>query len=72
MAHDLAYWQTRVELLENAITSGTLQVRHGDTHIIYQSVDQLQKALNLAQGKVNRLNGEGRAPGYVVQPSKDL
>lgn len=73
MAHDLAYWQTRLELLENAVTAGTLQVRHGDSHLTYQSTSDLMKALNFAQGKVNKLSdATPRAPGYVAQPDKDL
>ncbi len=73
MAHDLAYWQARVELLEQAVTSGTLIVRHGDTQLTYRSLDELLKALSIAQGKVKSLDGTGgRLPGYVLQTGKGL
>lgn len=73
MAHDLAYWQARVDLLENAITSGSLSVRHGDTQLTYRSLDELRFALNFAQGKIKALDGTGgRKPGYVLQTSKGL
>lgn len=73
MAHDLAYWQARVEILENAVTSGVLQTRHGDTQLVYQSLADLMKALSFAQGKVRALGGaDGRVPGYVLQTGKGL
>lgn len=74
MAHDLAYWQTRVEVLEQAYTSGVLSTRHGDTQLQYRTLDELQRALSYAQGKVKALSGDdtGRLPGYIQQWSKGL
>lgn len=74
MAHDLSYWQTRVDVLEQAYTSGVLSTRHGDTQLQYRSLDELAKALSYAKGKVTSLSGDnpGRVPGYILQGGKDL
>ena len=42
--------------LDSAITGGTTTVAHGGRTVVYASIPDLQRAAQLAQDMVNRLN----------------
>ncbi|MDX2095608.1 MAG: hypothetical protein SFW64_06700 [Alphaproteobacteria bacterium] len=49
----MAFTQTQLDALEEAIASGTLEVRVGDKSVRYQSVAELIKARDLIRDQLS-------------------
>lgn len=68
---DVNTLQTRLELLEKALASGTLVVRHGDTSITYNTTSELLHAIDYIKGQIGKADGStARKPGYIEQTGK--
>ncbi len=50
--------------LEETIFSGELMVRHGETQVMYRSIDDLKKALCVLDEEIATLNNTGGYPRY--------
>lgn len=57
--------------LQEAVTSGTLSVRHGDKSVTYQSTDSMLKALSRLEAMIRRAEG-GPRRRFVYQRNKGL
>ncbi|ESY72069.1 hypothetical protein X740_33570 [Mesorhizobium sp. LNHC221B00] len=49
----MAYTQTQIDALKNAIASGVLTFKHGETLTQYQSLSEMRKALKEMQSEVD-------------------
>lgn len=72
MAESLPVLEARLEALYEAQSSGALKVKHGDTEVTYRSMEELNRAIAIIIGKINKLNGTVRKPVYVQQNTKGL
>ncbi|WP_217577338.1 phage head-tail joining protein [Mesorhizobium sp. GbtcB19] len=48
----MAYTQTQIDALKNAIASGVLTFKHGETLTTYQSLSEMRKALREMEAEV--------------------
>ncbi|ESY71903.1 hypothetical protein X740_33635 [Mesorhizobium sp. LNHC221B00] len=48
----MAYTQTQIDALKNAIASGVLTFKHGETMTTYQSLGEMRKALKEMEAEV--------------------
>jgi hypothetical protein len=48
----MAYTQDQIDALKTALASGQLRVRHGDTEVLYRSIDEIKALLAMMQGDV--------------------
>jgi hypothetical protein len=48
----MAYTQDQINTLKTAIANGQLRVRHGDTEVLYRSLDEMMRLLSLMQSDV--------------------
>lgn len=70
MAQTQQQLQESLDSLNEALGSGALVVKHGDTQITYRSVAELKAAIAEVTAQMNALGGVGRKPRYAVQYSK--
>ena len=56
----MAYTSADLEKLERAIASGVMTVRHGDTQVTYQTLDEMQRAYDRIKAAVQASSGSGR------------
>ncbi len=49
----MAYTQTQIDALKNAIAAGVLEVQHGETKTTYRSLREMQSILAAMEGEVN-------------------
>jgi hypothetical protein len=59
--------ETKLEELQNALYSGVLRVKHGETETQYRSAAEIRTAISDLKAELNRLNGISRKPGYIVE-----
>lgn len=59
--------EAMIESLQNALGSGILRVKHGETETWYKSTDDISKAIASLKAELNRLRGVPRRPGYIVE-----
>lgn len=43
----MAFTQTQYDTLQNAIAQGALEVRYGDKKVVYRSLDEMLRILNV-------------------------
>ena len=73
MAETSDQLETKITSLQNAIDSGVLTVRHGETSTTYKSTAEMMKALSEMQRRLAGLNGTTRQRVYYPwQSSKGL
>lgn len=70
MAQTQQQLQDTLDTLNEALGSGALIVKHGDTQITYRSIAELKSAIAEVTGQLNALAGKGRKPRYAIQYSK--
>jgi hypothetical protein len=65
--------QARLDALDEMISSGLLQSRHGDTMLTFRSTTDLLKARQFVQDQIDDLNGTSRPRvRYAYQTGKGL
>lgn len=68
----IAAAEARLANLRNMRSSGVLSTRHGDTMVQFQSIGDLQRAINAEIRDINKLKGVVPKPFYVFEPHKGL
>ena len=54
----MAYTQSHLEALQEALASGTLTVTFEGRSMTYRSVQELQRAISVVQSSLNQLSGK--------------
>lgn len=67
----MAFTQTQLDTLENAIASGTLEVRTGDKSVRYHSLDELVKARDLIRDQLSSSSSATKSRASFASFSKD-
>ena len=67
----MAYTQTHLDALQEALASGTLTVTFEGRSITYRSVQELQRAISVVQSSLNQQSGK-RVRQYRLSGSKGL
>lgn len=67
----MAFTQTQLDALENAIASGTLEVRTGDKSVRYHSLDELVKARDLIRDQLTASSALTKSRASFASFSKD-
>jgi hypothetical protein len=65
----MAYTQTHLDALQEALASGTLTVTFEGRSITYRSVQELQRAISVVQSSLNQQSGK-RVRQYRLSGSK--
>jgi hypothetical protein len=67
----MAYTQTHLDALQEALASGTLTVTFEGRSITYRSVQELQRAISVVQSSLNQQSGK-RVRQYRLSGSKGI
>lgn len=67
----MAFTQTQLDALEEAIASGTLEVRVGDKSVRYQSMAELIKARDLIRDSLSASADEPNSRASYASFAKD-
>jgi hypothetical protein len=67
----MAYTQTHLDALQEALASGTLTVTFEVRSITYRSVQELQRAISVVQSSLNQQSGK-RVRQYRLSGSKGI
>ena len=67
----MAYTQTQLDALQEALASGTLTVTYEGRSVTYRSVQELQRAIAVVQSALNQQSGK-RTRQYRMSGSKGL
>ena len=67
----MAYTQTHLDALQEALASGTLTITFEGRRMTYRSVQELQRAISVVQNSLNQQSGK-RVPQYQLSGSKGL
>jgi len=65
----MAYTQTHLDALQEALASGTLTVTYEGRGVTYRSVQELQRAIAVVQSALNQQSGK-RTRQYRMSSSK--
>jgi hypothetical protein len=65
----MAYTQSHLDALQEALASGTLTVTFEGRSITYRSVQELQRAISVVQNSLNQRSGK-RVRQYQLSGSK--
>jgi len=65
----MAYTQTHLDALQEALASGTLTVTFEGRSMTYRSVQELQRAISVVQNSLNQQSGK-RVRQYRLSGSK--
>ena len=67
----MAYTQTHLDALQEALASGTLTVTFEGRSMTYRSVQELQRAISVVQNSLNQQSGK-RVRQYRLSGSKGI
>ena len=67
----MAYTQTHLDALQEALSSGTLTVTFEGRSMTYRSVQELQRAISVVQSSLNQQSGK-RVRQYRLSGSKGI
>ena len=67
----MAYTQSHLEALQEALASGTLTVTFEGRSMTYRSVQELQRAISVVQSSLNQQSGK-RVRQYRLSGSKGI
>jgi len=65
----MAYTQSQLDALQNALASGTLTATFDSRSVTYRSVRELQLAISIVQNSLNQQSGK-RVRQYQLSGSK--
>ena len=68
----MAYTQAQVDALKTALASGDLTIARADLRRTFRSIDELQKAIQIAEDELNAGTANARVTGRLAKVSKGL
>lgn len=66
----MAFTQTEIDKLKQAIALGALRVRYADRDVTYRSLDEMRETLGMMEAEVGTAAGKRRTRKVLFQTSR--